>query len=157
MQMWQPQPLSQAALELARSIAARAVNALGGHGVYGVELFVRGDEVYFCDVSARPYDSGLVTVRSQRLSEFDMHARAVLGVPIDTILVSPAAAELVYGDGQGPSPRQLDEALQIPESDVRVFGHSEVHRRRRVGLALATAPNTALAMSRAHQVARHLR
>jgi phosphoribosylglycinamide formyltransferase 2 len=81
----------------------------------------------------------------------------VLGVPIDTILVSPAAAELVYGDGQGPSPRQLDEALQIPESDVRVFGHSEVHRRRRVGLALATAPNTALAMSRAHQVARHLR
>ncbi|QQH00017.1 formate-dependent phosphoribosylglycinamide formyltransferase [Mycobacteroides chelonae] len=157
MQMWQPQPLSQAALELARSIAARAVNALGGHGVYGVELFVRGDEVYFCDVSARPYDSGLVTVRSQRLSEFDMHARAVLGVPIDTILVSPAAAELVYGDGEGPTPRQLDEALQIPESDIRVFGHSEIHRRRRVGLALATAPNTALAMSRAHQVARHLR
>nr|WP_324614643.1 formate-dependent phosphoribosylglycinamide formyltransferase [Mycobacteroides salmoniphilum] len=157
LQMWQPQPLSQAALELARSIAARAVNALGGHGVYGVELFVRGDEVYFCDVSARPYDSGLVTVRSQRLSEFDMHARAVLGVPIDTILVSPAAAEVVYGDGPGPSSRQLDEALQIPESDVRMFGHSEIHRRRRVGVALATAPNTALALSRAQQVARHLR
>nr|WP_237161327.1 formate-dependent phosphoribosylglycinamide formyltransferase [Mycobacteroides salmoniphilum] len=157
LQMWQPQPLSQAALELARSIAARAVNALGGHGVYGVELFVRGDEVYFCDVSARPYDSGLVTVRSQRLSEFDMHARAVLGVPIDTILVSPAAAEVVYGDGPGPSSRQLDEALQIPESDVRMFGHAEIHRRRRVGVALATAPNTALALSRAQQVARHLR
>ncbi|WP_078294245.1 formate-dependent phosphoribosylglycinamide formyltransferase [Mycobacterium sp. D16R24] len=157
LQMWQPQPLSQAALELARSIAARAVNALGGHGVYGVELFVRGDEVYFCDVSARPYDSGLVTVRSQRLSEFDMHARAVLGVPIDTILVSPAAAEVVYGDGPGPSSRQLDEALQIPESDLRMFGHSEIHRRRRVGVALATAPNTALALSRAQQVARHLR
>ncbi|MGH3726534.1 MAG: formate-dependent phosphoribosylglycinamide formyltransferase [Mycobacterium sp.] len=157
MQMWQPQPLSQAALELARSIAARAVNALGGHGVYGVELFVRGDEVYFCDVSARPYDTGLVTVRSQRLSEFDMHARAVLGVPIDTILVSPAAAEVVYGDGHGPSPRQLDEALQIPESDLRVFGHSETHRRRRMGVGLATAPNTALALGRAQQVARHLR
>ncbi|TDZ76177.1 Phosphoribosylglycinamide formyltransferase 2 [Mycobacteroides salmoniphilum] len=157
LQIWQPQPLSQAALELARSIAARAVNALGGHGVYGVELFVRGDEVYFCDVSARPYDSGLVTVRSQRLSEFDMHARAVLGVPIDTILVSPAAAEVVYGDGPGPSSRQLDEALQIPESDVRMFGHAEIHRRRRVGVALATAPNTALALSRAQQVARHLR
>ncbi len=157
MQMWQPQPLSQAALELARSIAARAVNALGGHGVYGVELFVRGDEVYFCDVSARPYDSGLVTVRSQRLSEYDMHARAVLGVPIDTILVSPAAAEVVYGDSHGPSPRQLDEALRIPESDLRLFGHSEAHRRRRIGVALATAPNTALALSRAQQVARHLR
>ncbi|MBN7454465.1 formate-dependent phosphoribosylglycinamide formyltransferase [Mycobacteroides abscessus] len=157
MQMWQPQPLSQAALELARSIAARAVNALGGHGVYGVELFVRGDEVYFCDVSARPYDSGLVTVRSQRLSEYDMHARAVLGAPVDTILVSPAAAEVVYGDGDGPSPRQLDEALQTPESDLRVFGHSEAHRRRRVAVALATAPNTALALNRAQQVARHLR
>lgn len=157
MQMWQPQPLSQAALELARSIAARAVNALGGHGVYGVELFVRGDEVYFCDVSARPYDSGLVTVRSQRLSEYDMHARAVLGAPIDTILVSPAAAEVVYGAGPGPSPRQLDEALQIPESDLRVFGNAESHRRRRVAVALATAPNTALALSRAQQVARHLR
>ncbi|MBA0046231.1 formate-dependent phosphoribosylglycinamide formyltransferase [Mycobacterium sp. NPDC050853] len=157
MQMWQPQPLSQAALELARSIAARAVNALGGHGVYGVELFVRGDEVYFCDVSARPYDSGLVTVRSQRLSEFDMHARAVLGAPIDTILVSPAAAEVVYGDGDGPSPRQLDEALQVPESDIRVFGHAETHRRRRIGVGLATAPNTALALTRAQQVARHLR
>ncbi len=157
MQMWQPQPLSQAALELARSIAARAVNALGGHGVYGVELFVRGDEVYFCDVSARPYDSGLVTVRSQRLSEYDMHARAVLGAPIDTILVSPAAAEVVYGDGHGPAPRQLDEALQTPESDLRVFGHAEAHRRRRVAVALATAPNTALALNRAQQVARHLR
>lgn len=157
MQMWQPQPLSQAALELARSIAARAVNALGGHGVYGVELFVRGDEVYFCDVSARPYDSGLVTVRSQRLSEYDMHARAVLGAPIDTILVSPAAAEVVYGDGHGPAPRQLDAALQTPESDLRVFGHAEAHRRRRVAVALATAPNTALALNRAQQVARHLR
>ncbi|MBB4855176.1 phosphoribosylglycinamide formyltransferase 2 [Mycobacteroides chelonae] len=157
MQMWQPQPLSQAALELARSIAARAVNALGGHGVYGVELFVRGDEVYFCDVSARPYDSGLVTVRSQRLSEYDMHARAVLGAPVDTIVVSPAAAEVVYGDGPGPSARQLDEALQIPESDLRVFGNAESHRRRRVAVALATAPNTALALSRAQQVARHLR
>lgn len=157
LQAWQPQPLSQAAIELARSIAARVVNALGGYGIYGVELFVHGDDVYFSDLTSRPDDAGLVTVRSQRLSQFDLHARAVLGLSVDTILVSPAAAELVYGDGDVPTRRRLDEALRVPESDVRVFGHSETHRRRRVGMGLATAPNAAVALGRAHHVAGQLR
>ena len=88
--------MSQIAVDAARSIAARVVNALGGQGVFGVELLVRGDEVYFSDVTARPPDTGLVTLRSQRLSMFDLHARATLGLPVDSIMVSPAAAEVVY-------------------------------------------------------------
>ena len=94
LETWQPQQMSPAALDAARSIAARIVNSLGGRGVFGVELLVRGDEVYFSDVRPRPHDTGLVTLRSQRLSQFDLHARAILGLPVDTIMISPAAAEV---------------------------------------------------------------
>ena len=97
LEAWQPQPMPPAALDAARSIAARIVNSLGGRGVFSVELLVRGDEVYFSTVHVRPGDTGLVTLRSQRLSQFELHARAILGLPLDTIMISPAAAEVSDG------------------------------------------------------------
>ena len=128
---WQPQDLSVAAQAAAKSISARVVKALGGRGVFGVELMVRGDEVYFSDATARPFESGLVTVRTQRLSEFELHARAILGLPTDTIMISPGAAEARSTPATTvPVPRSaksggvLTDALRVPESDVRVFaGH----------------------------------
>jgi phosphoribosylglycinamide formyltransferase 2 len=163
-------------MDAARSIAARVVNALGGRGVYGVELLVRGDEVYFADVSARPYDSGLVTLRSQRLSEFELHARAILGLPIDTIMVSPGAAEVVYAVREnrenGESPESIDtqderrteraaqalaDALAVPESDVRIFAYRKSYPPRRLGVALATAADVTTARDRVRQVAAALR
>lgn len=162
LQAWQPQVLKPAALDAAKSIAARIVNALGGRGVYGVELLVRGDEVYFADISARPHDTGLVTLRTQRLSEFELHARAILGLPLDTIMVTPGAAEVVYGrtgdpDERGVTERVLTEALGTPESDVRLFSSDDGAERRRVGVALATAADVATARERAGTVAGALR
>jgi phosphoribosylglycinamide formyltransferase 2 len=166
LEAWQPQAMSPTALDAARSIAARIVNALGGRGVFGVELLVRGDEVYFADVSARPHDSGLVTLRSQRLSEFELHARAILGLPIDTIMISPAAADLAYGgidaadhpgDPKVDTGAVLAEALGVPESDVRLFGPSETYSRRRLGVALATATDVGAARDRARKVSAALR
>jgi phosphoribosylglycinamide formyltransferase 2 len=168
LESWQPQSMSDAALDAAKSIAARIVTALGGRGVYAVELLVRGDEVYFADVTARPYDSGLVTLRTQRLSEFELHARAILGLPVDTIMVSPGAAEVVYGgpDSQGRGRRAgagpqaietLADALAVPESDVRVFGRHEGASRRRLALALATAPDVTSARDRVRQASGALR
>jgi phosphoribosylglycinamide formyltransferase 2 len=167
LESWQPQQMTPAALDAAKSIAARIVNALGGRGVFGVELLVRGDEVYFADISARPRDSGLVTLRSQRLSEFELHARAILGLPVDTIMISPGAAEVVYGspdDGQMPNlTRHLAEALRVPETDVRMYGARtrqtgarSVHRHR-LGLALATAPDVPTARDRVRQASTALR
>jgi phosphoribosylglycinamide formyltransferase 2 len=172
LESWQPQEMTAAAAESARSIAARIVNALGGRGVYGVELLVRGNEVYFVDVSPRPYDSGLVTLRSQRLSEFELHARAILGLPVDTIMITPGAAEVVYaGQETGSANADLEDddvrteratqaisdALAVPESDVRIFGHPKSYPRRRLGVALATGANVKTARDRVHQVATALR
>jgi phosphoribosylglycinamide formyltransferase 2 len=172
LESWQPQEMTAAAAEAARSIAARIVNALGGRGVYGVELLVRANEVYFVDVSPRPYDSGLVTLRSQRLSEFELHARAILGLPVDTIMITPGAAEVVYaGQETGSANADLEDddvrteratqaisdALAVPESDVRIFGHPKSYPRRRLGVALATGPNVKTARDRVHQVATALR
>ena len=107
LESWQPQEMTDAARDTAKSIAARIVNALGGRGVYGVELLVKGNEVYFVDVTPRPYDSGLVTLRSQRLSQFELHARAILGLPVDTIMITPGAAKVVYASqGTGPAERR---------------------------------------------------
>jgi len=164
LESWQPQPMSEAALGAAKSVAARIVRALGGRGVFGVELLVRGDEVYFSDVSVRPYDSGLVTLRTQRLSEFELHARAVLGLPVDTIMISPGAAEVTYtdeADGR-PTPRPesaavLAEALTVPESDVRLFGRHEGAPRLRLGVALATAADVTTARDRVRRVSTTLR
>jgi phosphoribosylglycinamide formyltransferase 2 len=158
---WQPQDLSPAALDAAKSIAARVVKALGGRGLFGVELMVRGDEVYFSDVTARPFESGLVTVRTQRLSEFELQARAILGVPIDTIMISPGAAEVIYaGTGAGPQSRRggaLGDALRTTESDVRVFTRDESEGRRPLGAAVVTAADVTTARGRARDASAALR
>jgi len=164
LESWQPQQLSPAALDAAKSIGARIVNSLGGRGVFGVEVLVRGDEVYFDNVRPRPYDSGLVTLRSQRLSQFELHARAILGLSVDTIMVSPAAAEVSYAgadatdSGGAELNAVLTEALAVAESDVRLFGRpDETEGRRRLGVALATAPDPIIARDRARRVSAALR
>jgi phosphoribosylglycinamide formyltransferase 2 len=164
LESWQPQVMSAAALDAAKSVAARIVNSLGGRGVFGVELLVRDDEVYFVDVRSRPYDNGLVTLRSQRLSEFELHARAILGLPVDTIMISPGAAEVSYGtdaavgDGKTDVAAVLAEALATPESDVRLFGRpDETDVRSRLGVALATATDVTAARERAREVSAALR
>jgi phosphoribosylglycinamide formyltransferase 2 len=166
LEAWQPQQLSAAALDAARSIAARIVNALGGRGVFGVELLVRGDEVYFADVRTRPHDSGLVTLRSQRLSEFELHARAILGLQVDTIMISPGAAEVTYAGAEtapvaiapGNVNAVLADALAVAESDVRLYKRpDETEPQRRLGLALATAPDVTTARDRARRVTGVLR
>jgi phosphoribosylglycinamide formyltransferase 2 len=166
LEAWQPQHLSAPALDAAKSIAARIVNALGGRGVFGVELLVRGDEVYFSDVRMRPHDSGLVTLRSQRLSEFELHARAILGLHVDTIMISPGAAEVTYAGGESApvdiAPENvnavLGDALAVAESDARLFNRpDETEPRRRLGLALATAPDVTTARDRVRRVTGVLR
>jgi phosphoribosylglycinamide formyltransferase 2 len=163
LESWQPQRMSPAALDAGKSIAARIVNSLGGRGVFGVELLVRGDEVYFADVRPRPYDSGLVTLRSQRLSQFELHARAILGLAVDTIMISPAAAEVSYAGAESTGANDVDlrvvgEALAVAESDVRLFDRpDETDGRRRLGVALATAPDPIVARDRARRVSAALR
>lgn len=166
---WQPHRLSPAALDAAKSIAARIVNSLGGRGVFAVELLVRGDEVYFSTVRPRPDDTGLLTVRTQRLSEFELHARAVLGLSVDTIMVSPGAAEVAYGGAESAtdkvnSPDQsavlavLAEALAVAESDVRLFDRlDESDGRYRLGATLATASDVTVARDRAQRTSMVLR
>jgi phosphoribosylglycinamide formyltransferase 2 len=159
---WQPQPMGTAGLDAAKSIAARVVNALGGRGVFAVELLVRGDEVYFSDVTARPTDSAVVTVRSQRLDVYELHARAVLGLAVDTIMISPAAAELVYGTGDLDRAALVDglaTALAVPESDARVYAAQApaTGARHRLSLALSTAADVTTARDRVQQVSTALR
>ncbi|MCW2512476.1 MAG: purT [Mycobacterium sp.] len=139
---WQPHQLSMAALDAARSIAARIVHSLGGRGLFAVELLVRGDEVYFATVDPQPFELGLLTIRSQRLSQFELHARAILGLSLDTIMISPAAAEV--GTRRSVAGSALVEALEVPESDVRLFGTTSA--------AIATAPDVVRARDRAHRV-----
>ncbi|KAA0102048.1 ATP-grasp domain-containing protein [Mycolicibacterium sp. P1-18] len=142
LETWQPERLSLAALDAARSIAARIVHSLGGRGVFAVELLVRGDEVYFATVDAQLCDVGLLTLRSQRLSQYELHARAILGLSLDTIMISPAAAE-VAARRDVPA-GELKEALEVPESDVR--------RLVTTSAAIATAPDVVRARDRAHRV-----
>ncbi|KUI02670.1 formate-dependent phosphoribosylglycinamide formyltransferase [Mycobacterium sp. IS-3022] len=164
LESWQPQRLAPAALDAAKSIGARIVNSLGGRGVFGVELLVSGDEVYFDNVRPRPHDSGLVTLRSQRLSEFELHARAILGLPVDTIMISPAAAEVSYAGAEanpaivGDPQAVLADALTVAESDARLFNRpDETEARRRLAVALATAPDPIVARDRARRVTAALR
>lgn len=165
LESWQPQPMSAAALDAAKSVAARIVKALGGRGVFGVELMVRGDEVYFSDVTARPYQSGLVTLRTQRLSEFELAARATLGLSVDTVMVSPGAARVIFSAHEGHealaaaggttpgAAATLADALGVPESDLRVFRNHEHDGPPKLGVALATAADVKAARDRARQVA----
>lgn len=141
---WQPQIMTAAALTSAQHIAKTMTDALGGLGLFGVELFVKGDQVWFSEVSPRPHDTGMVTMCSQRLSEFELHARAILGLPVDVAMTKPGASAVIYG---GAESKQLSydgvaDALAIPNSDIRLFGKPESYLRRRMGVALVTADNT---------------
>ncbi|MFO1407000.1 MAG: formate-dependent phosphoribosylglycinamide formyltransferase [Steroidobacteraceae bacterium] len=152
---WQPQPMSAQALDRAREIARRVTDALGGHGIFGVELFVSGDDVWFSEVSPRPHDTGLVTLVSQHLSEFALHARAILGLPVDTSIRAPGASAVIYGgqDAAGISYEGLDGALAIPGAELRLFGKPESYRKRRMGVALARASDVGTARELAKRAA----
>lgn len=152
---WQPHAMSPLALERSRAIARAVTDDLGGRGIFGVELFVRGDDVWFSEVSPRPHDTGLVTLCSQRLSEFDLHARAILGLPVDVRLRRPGASAVIYGgrDEVAIAFEGVDQALRVPESDVRLFGKPEAFTRRRMGVALANADDTSEARARAKECA----
>lgn len=157
LEAWQPLPMSAVALDSARSIAARVVTALGGRGLFGVELLVCGDEVYFSDVTVLPHDSALVTLRTQRLSALELHARAVLGLPVDTIMISPGAVEVSYRPG---SRAELAAALGVPESDVLLFPAppgAPGAGRSRFEVVVATAPAVATARDRARKASHALR
>lgn len=152
---WQPQPMSPTALARAREVAGAVTGALGGRGVFGVELFVKGDDVYFSEVSPRPHDTGLVTLRTQRYSEFELHARAILGLPVDTAMITPGASAVIYGgvDAPGIAFDGVADALRVPETDLRLFGKPESYRRRRMGVAVSTATDVATARARATDAA----
>lgn len=138
---YQPAPMSAKALERSREIAAKITEALGGRGIFGVELFIKGDEVFFSEVSPRPHDTGLVTLITQHLSEFELHARAILGLPVDTSLRNTGASAVIYGgmNEKGISFEDVDKALAVPRTDIRLFGKGESFERRRMGVALAAA------------------
>ena len=138
---WQPQPMSSVALERAKAIAQAVTDNLGGQGVFGVELFVKGEQVWFSEVSPRPHDTGLVTLCTQHQSEFELHARAILGLPVDTSLRNPGASAVIYGgvEAAGIVFDGVEEALRVPGTDLRLFGKPESFARRRMGVALARA------------------
>ena len=152
---WQPQPMSAVALEKAREIAAKVTASLGGRGLFGVELFVRGDQVWFSEVSPRPHDTGLVTLATQRLSEFELHARAILGLPVDVELRSPGASAVIYGGVDAPNLvfDGVVEALAVPQSELRLFGKPESFVKRRMGVAVAAADDVDTARQRARTAA----
>ncbi|HET9046668.1 MAG TPA: formate-dependent phosphoribosylglycinamide formyltransferase [Casimicrobiaceae bacterium] len=148
---WQPQTMSDVALAKARDIAGKVTAELGGRGLFGVELFVKGDQVWFSEVSPRPHDTGMVTMCSQAQSEFELHARAILGLPVDTRLVAPGASAVIYGgvDARGVRFDNVADALAVPQSDLRLFGKPEAYKKRRMGVALATGRDAAQARDRA--------
>lgn len=151
-QSWQPQPMSDTALATARDMAGRVTAALGGHGLFGVELFVRGDEVWFSEVSPRPHDTGMVTLISQDLSEFALHARAILGLPIPDIRFhGPSASSVILAEGQSRRTTfgNLEAVLAEPDTELRLFGKPEVAGRRRMGVVLARAESVEAARERA--------
>ncbi|HMT80243.1 MAG TPA: formate-dependent phosphoribosylglycinamide formyltransferase, partial [Azonexus sp.] len=148
---WQPQAMTPAALKRSQEIAAAVTGNLGGRGLFGVELFVKGDMVWFSEVSPRPHDTGLVTLCSQRFSEFELHARAILGLPVDTALREPGASAVIYGgmEATGIAFEGVAEALAVPRSDLRLFGKPESFKKRRMGVAVANGDNTDQARERA--------
>lgn len=152
---WQPQAMSPAALQSAQDIAAKVTGELGGLGIFGVELFVRGDEVWFSEVSPRPHDTGLVTLATQYQSEFALHARAILGLPTDVAQREPGASAVIYGgmEAQGVAFEGVAESLSVPGSDLRLFGKPESFERRRMGVALARGADVDQARERARDAA----
>jgi phosphoribosylglycinamide formyltransferase 2 len=148
---WQPQVMAAAALKNAQTIAKTITDALGGLGLFGVELFVKGDQVWFSEVSPRPHDTGMVTMCTQRLSEFELHARAILGLPVDVAMTNAGASAVIYGGIESKNLQYagLEAALNVPGSDIRLFGKPESFVKRRMGVALATGMDTDEARSRA--------
>ncbi len=148
---WQPMAMTPLALQKSREIAGAITGNLGGRGIFGVELFIKGDQVWFSEVSPRPHDTGLVTLATQRLSEFELHARAILGLPVDTSLRRPGASAVIYGGlaEAGIAFEGVAQALSVPESDLRLFGKPESFLKRRMGVAVATADTTDEARQRA--------
>jgi len=152
---WQPHPMSDEALQKAKQIAGAVTESLGGRGIFGVELFVKGDEVIFSEVSPRPHDTGMVTMISQDLSEFALHARAILGLPIPSIRqLGPSASSVLLVEGNSDAPRFtfLDEALDVPDTQLRLFGKPGVKGERRLGVALALADTVEKARAKANRV-----
>ncbi|MDR6857658.1 formate-dependent phosphoribosylglycinamide formyltransferase [Variovorax guangxiensis] len=152
---WQPHPMAPAALEKAQRIAQAVTADLGGQGLFGVELFVKGEQVWFSEVSPRPHDTGMVTMTTQWQNEFELHARAILGLPVDTALKSPGASAVIYGgaDAQGIVFEGVDHALQVPGSELRLFGKPESFVKRRMGVALARAGDIETARRNAKEAA----
>ena len=148
---WQPQAMSETALQRSREIAKKVTDDLGGLGLFGVELFIKGDEVWFSEVSPRPHDTGMVTMCTQVQNEFELHARAILGLPVDTSLRATGASAVIYGQLQekGIAFTGVEEALRVPQSDIRLFGKPESFTRRRMGVALANGKDTDEARARA--------
>lgn len=148
---WQPQPMSDKALTEAQRIAKTVTDSLGGLGIFGVELFVKDDQVWFSEVSPRPHDTGMVTMGSQRFSEFELHARAILGLPVDTSLREPGASAVIYGGAESQNLvfENLEQAMAVPGTDLRLFGKPESFARRRMGVAIATGKDIEDARQRA--------
>ena len=152
---WQPCRMDPVALERARDIAGKVTGDLGGLGLFGVELFVKDDMVWFSEVSPRPHDTGMVTMATQVQSEFELHAKAILGLPVNVALKAPGASAVIYGqhEAQGIAFEGVAEALRVPGSDIRLFGKPESFARRRMGVALATADDVDTARARAKEAA----
>lgn len=156
---WQPHPMHPVALDKARQIAKTVTDNLGGQGLFGVELFVKGEQVWFSEVSPRPHDTGLVTLCTQHQSEFELHARAILGLPVDASLRNPGASAVIYGgmEASGIVFDGVDEALRVPNTDLRLFGKPESFVKRRMGVALARAADTDSARQNAKLAASKVR
>lgn len=148
---WQPQAMTANALKESQRIAKAVTDNLGGLGLFGVELFVKGDLVWFSEVSPRPHDTGMVTMATQRFNEFELHARAILGLPVNAEMRAPGASAVIYGgvDSKNLSFEGVEQALVVPESDIRLFGKPESFERRRMGVALATGKDVDEARARA--------
>lgn len=156
---WQPHPMPAQALARSREIARAITDNLGGQGLFGVELFVKGEQVWFSEVSPRPHDTGMVTLITQWQNEFELHARAILGLPVNTALKSPGASAVIYGgvEAQGIVFDGVDEALRVPNTDLRLFGKPESFAKRRMGVALAFDADVELARRRAKEAAAKVR
>ncbi|ABK90597.1 formate-dependent phosphoribosylglycinamide formyltransferase [Francisella tularensis subsp. novicida] len=151
---WQPHTMSDTALAKSQGIAKEITDALGGYGVFGVELFIKGDEVFFNEVSPRPHDTGMVTLISQNINEFELHLRAIVGLPIpdiQTLQPSASAAILLEGDTANASICGIDKALADANVDIRIFGKKEIHGKRRMGVVLTKAQNTHIALETSKQ------
>ncbi len=156
---WQPHPMHPKALDESRRIAKAVTDNLGGQGLFGVELFVKGEQVWFSEVSPRPHDTGMVTMCTQWQNEFELHARAILGLPVSTALKSPGASAVIYGgvEARGIAFDDVEKALQLPQTDLRLFGKPESFEKRRMGVALSYDADVEKARERAKQAAARIK